>query len=587
MNFGGSGFGQVSHNAVFAEARGTLCGYFMANSLASAVTFANKGTGFVLQVLANGTLQLTIGSTTLASVPGMIEAGVEYHIAICWDQVAVFLLCDGRVVSWGREHTAGLTGNSSNWQFGRTTSGTNSNVRADEIAFYNRRLSWEQLWKLSEHIAGLPYNPTPETSQVVSSNAALITALTTGGSAPGHHILVAPGAYTNLNATIPATRSGLKRRPIVVRPQTPGTVTMNGRNITFNNRWMVFDGLNSTNGQYVISSSARYLRFTRHTLQMTSGSHCFSMHGRYCRFDHNDISNVLVSNRPYHIDPNDGGAGNNGYYNLIDHACTRDSPAHINNGGPGFGLGTSGADRDFFIITMMYRNLFKDYFVDDEVVTTKSKGNIFIKNTVDCPGGGSDGGGGVRYPGRLGYLSWAESEWWEHIGTNSGNSGAGFFGADNVLVGCHLNGGRGAFRTGNIEVEDYVGFFASDPVPACFNSLIIGQTVAAGTLGFIVGHQSSATLNVPVRNTKIPRPISGCDGEFDLGGEHDHQPDCAYPIHPSRQTHQRMSAPPPTIPWYRTDTADHHDPRDRRGSVGSPSTLKDPLVPDFAAGGEA
>jgi Chondroitinase B/Concanavalin A-like lectin/glucanases superfamily len=503
VNFGGAGFGRVNHNAAFATARGTLCGYFRANSLASAITFVNKGSGFVLQALSNGTLQLTIGSTTFSSTPGLIEAGVEYHIAVGWDQVAVFLLCDGRVVSWGRGHTAGLTGNNADWQFGRTTGGANSNVRADEIAYYSRRLSWEELWELSEYIAGLPYHPTPETSQIVSTASALQTALTTGGLAPGHHILVAPGTYSGLNFTVPASRSGLKRRPIVVRPLTPGTVTMNGRNISFDNRWMVFDGFNANSGQYIVGEGARYIRFTRHTLQMTVNQHCFHMHGHFCRFDHNDISNVLVARRPYHIDPNQGGTGNAGFYNLIDHAHTRNSPAHANNGGPGFGLGTSGADRDFFICTMMYRNLFTDYFVDDEVVTTKSKGNIFIKNTVDCPGGGSDGGGGVRYPGRLGSLSWVESEWFEEIGTSSGNSGAGFFGADNVVIGCHLNGGRGAFRTGNIEMADYVGFFVNDPVPACFNSLLIGQTVGSGTLGFIVGHQSAAALDVPVRNTEI------------------------------------------------------------------------------------
>jgi Concanavalin A-like lectin/glucanases superfamily len=176
VNFGGAGYGQVAHNAAFATPRGMLCGYFMANNLTAARTFVNKGTGFVLQVLANGTLQLTIGATTIATLAGVITAGVEYHLAVLWDEVAVFLCLDGRVVVWTRAHTTGLTGNNSPWQFGRTMGGANSNVRADELAFYSRRVSWTELDDLSEFIRGLPYDPTPETSQVVNSAAALQTA---------------------------------------------------------------------------------------------------------------------------------------------------------------------------------------------------------------------------------------------------------------------------------------------------------------------------------------------------------------------------------------------------------------------------
>ena len=140
VNFGGAGYGQVAHHASFATARGTLCGYFKVNSLAAARTFVNKGTSFVLQALTTGALQLTVGSTTIASVAGIIETGVEYHIAVMWDQVAIWLVLDGRVVVWSRLHTAGLTSNSSAWQFARTTAGANSTVQADEIALYSRRL---------------------------------------------------------------------------------------------------------------------------------------------------------------------------------------------------------------------------------------------------------------------------------------------------------------------------------------------------------------------------------------------------------------------------------------------------------------
>ncbi|HYC55310.1 MAG TPA: hypothetical protein VEL28_10300, partial [Candidatus Binatia bacterium] len=69
-----------------------------------------------------------------------------------------------------------------------------------------------------------------ETSQTIpllngtGDVAALKTALETGGSAPGHHIVLANGSYTFTNAqaiTMPAARVGVKRRPIVVRPATP------------------------------------------------------------------------------------------------------------------------------------------------------------------------------------------------------------------------------------------------------------------------------------------------------------------------------------------------------------------------------
>lgn len=500
VDFGGTGYGQVCHNAAFATARGTLGGYFKANSLAAAQTFVNKGSGFVLQTLANGTLQLTIGSTTISSVSGMIEAGVEYHIAVAWDQVAIWLLLDGRVMTWSRGHTAGLTGNSSNWQFGRTTGGANSNVRADEIAVFNRRISWEELWKVSEHIAGVPYNPTPETSQTVNSAAALDTALETGGSAPGHHILVAPGTYTNLNATMPAARSGLKRRPIVVRPQNgPGTATLANPNIVVQGRWVVFDGFNITGaptagvGGFVFEAGSRYVRATR-CVATQMDTFFARMSGQFVRVDHNDVSDIIGTSNARALSVSPNGTNTQANYALMDHNYLHDTVNLGGNGIEAIGYGATTGDHNRPVYTVTYRNLFDNFQSDGELTSIKSLGNVLIKNTVENCNGRS-----LTYGGRHGPQTWHESEWWEEVGTGSQNSGVRMLSRDNVIIGCHVLSGRASVRTGTELEANYAGGY-----PAAIDNLIIGCTVDIPNGGeFVVGYAGSAAHDVEVEDTQI------------------------------------------------------------------------------------
>lgn len=512
VNFGGNGYGQVAHNAAFATARGTLCGYFTANTLTAGRVFVNKGTGFVLQALANGTLQLIMGGATLSSAAGVIEAGVEYHIAVMWDQVAVWLVLDGRVLVWSRAHTTGLTGNAAAWQFARSTGGANQNIQADEIAFFDRRLSWAELDEVSEFIRGLPYDPTPETSEIVDTVGELDAALDTGGAAAGHHILVGPGTYTNLNVTIPAARSGLKRRPIVVRPQNGvGTATLANPTITFNGpRWIVFDGFNMTSPTFNFGDdTTRYIRCTRNTVDTVNGD-VFNAQGMFCRFDHNDMSDMQTTAQThfFKIVPAVGSA--RCHYNLADHNYLHDTISIGNNAHEVFTLGTATPHHNVFVAFTLYRNLLDNTGAEGEIISTKSKGNIYIGNTnidqLQRPY--------PTYIGRHGPQTWIESEWMEDLGTNTAQvnagSGARIIGGDNVVIGCHVL--RAAIRLwmGDVTEAAYAaGADTNDPAiaggyPACHNCLIIGCTRAAdGKSWIIIGHSAQLANTVDVTDTEI------------------------------------------------------------------------------------
>lgn len=123
----------------------------------------------------------------------MIEAGTEYHVVVMWDELAVWLVLDGRVLTWSMAHQGGLTGNTDPWEFGRTFwNSTDSDVTIDEVALFDRRLTWPEIDLLSQYVRGIGYDPGAMSDTVVSTvggiEAAAATAPTTEWAADAHQL---------------------------------------------------------------------------------------------------------------------------------------------------------------------------------------------------------------------------------------------------------------------------------------------------------------------------------------------------------------------------------------------------------------
>ena len=124
-----SEYAEVSHNAAFATAAGSICGWCKPPTLENNTPVVSKNgstpaaNDLLLQYDANGQVTLSIWNATpteltIQSPTGYIAAGVPFHWLIYWDASGYKLYIDGNEV--GTEitsYTNGLQSNTRDWRF--------------------------------------------------------------------------------------------------------------------------------------------------------------------------------------------------------------------------------------------------------------------------------------------------------------------------------------------------------------------------------------------------------------------------------------------------------------------------------------
>jgi hypothetical protein len=506
-NFGGAGFGQVAHSDAFALPRGTLSFYFKLNSLPSTQTLVSKGAGFRLQVLVGGLLKLIIGSTEFEmrnyAVPPIV-VGTEYHVAVQWGVKRVRLYLDGRQVVWGMKHQSGLTG-SDPWQIARSPIGNLADVVLDEVALWSRELSRAELDALSEYIRGLPYDPTPESSEVVSSAAALETAV--NNAAPGHHILVVDGTYS-LGTRI-FTASGVKRRPIVIRPQNSrGNVAFTSPLIHMNGSWLVLANIFMTSPR-IRSDGGHYNRVTRCRFR-TINSQCIDVQptmGNFWRIDHCDHSDYTPGNNRIFY-RNGSSSLTNGYGKavLIDHLYAHNCIIPSGQGGGAneiIAIGTTSHNAlTSYPASTVERCLFTDVNIDGEgeIVHGKANDTVWDRLTfLNCAS--------MYMSLRGGWHCQVVSVWFENIGGSSGGFNA--WGPDHYIAGCRFASSAARVAPGGDTTLD-ARIAGGAGYPHALDTQIIG-CVGNFSVGTIWNNRTPADF--PATNTRI----EACTGTITFG----------------------------------------------------------------------
>lgn len=491
VDFGATGYGEVAHDAAFELARGTLSFYFKATQTAidnehrlwnKNVTGNNAG-DIAFRLVSGGGIRAFFqdGSTTegVETPAGVIEAGVEYHVAIMWDEISVWLMLDGRMVDWMRNDLAfhwDLTANSAAWQFGQDFDGSLADVVLDEVVLYNRRLTWAEIDTLSEWARGLAYPTTPETSEMVTSTAELSTAI--DGAGPGHHIILADSGspYTGLTKTI--DESGAKRRPIVIRPETPGAVTLQDCQLDVEGSWIVFADLHIPQCQIFARGGSHHCRVTRCTsddLEGPGGAASFEdgftrYRGHFWRFDHNDVSHEQTHSMstPFPLDPRDEGGGTPLWarFGLYDHNYCHDF-ADVSGDREAYLVASSGASGDPIALVggTFYRNYNTRLDNDEENVSIKSSLHLFIECTEEA---GAQNNNNYH---RQSKLCWVEQCWFE--------TDMRILGYDTVYIGCHHDDDTEIWM-GSISRDDWEAGLSSSHYPAAEELLMIGCTTGSG-----------------------------------------------------------------------------------------------------------
>lgn len=536
LDFAGMGHGTVAHGVTLAPARGTLGFYARpsATALAGAHFWVSKdadGTGanqLTVYALSDGTLRARFqdgGALTvqLDSHPGVIEAGVEYHVVVMWDELAVWLVLDGRVLTWSMAHQGGLTGNTDPWQFGRTFwNSTDSDVTIDEVALFDRRLTWPEIDLLSEYVRGIGYDPGAMSDTLVSTVGGIEAALAAAG--PGERILVADGTYDGVGP-LTLSNSGAKWSPIVLAPQNPGGVTFTNAFITLRNRWFVIDGINLNGSQSrPRASDCRYWRVTRSTTTDLSGPNggtttndgfMSSIYGCFGRSDHHALQHAPTSEIGiiHHIRVEQSGdlAGNDallGSYNLFDHCAVGPIDGSANNTREFLAIGANPIDGRQWMGTTCYRNRGVQQLSDREYVSVKSSGNLFIGNTWYGPVNPSPGENYHRHGG----YSWCESEWYE-IRTR-------ILGARSVYIGCHATEDV-RFWTGDIAFENWnageVLDQSSANYPQCWENVVVGCTLGGSAVIYVGAFVGTAREEIVTGTILYDCPAATIDGTWSTG----------------------------------------------------------------------
>ena len=214
----------------------------------------------------------------------------------------------------------------------------------------------------------------------------------------GEVVCLAPGIYNDIELSFGG--SGTQKKPIVVKTQVPGTVTISGKSrIRMTGTHVVFQGFIFQNGYSAAQSlfvtgvddiPCQYCRITENSIIGWDSSNkekstWIADHGKHNRIDHNWFSGKKNHGVLLNVKRSDGLPD----YTVIDHNYFGNRPPAGGKAYPSFRdsgmeiilIGSSRYHETPSFTEVKY-NLFENIRAETEVVSIKSSRNVFHGNTV-------------------------------------------------------------------------------------------------------------------------------------------------------------------------------------------------------------
>ena len=240
----GANWLEVTHADALKPSAGTVMVWFKPASLHGCAVIqcdeAGAGTNpnqFTLNVQTDGTIALFLAGMERVTARGYYDPGQVVHALVTFDSSGVALYLDGKQIGTDTGHSAGLTGNTLNWRFGRSAVDTVFDGVIGHIAIWDRVLSDSTEIPALAQVATAAANANryPDTGRSSvgvgsgSGNIGEALAAAVNAAPAGQHILIRAGTYTGGTAKFENSK-GTEANPIVIRPEGDiGTVTINAR----------------------------------------------------------------------------------------------------------------------------------------------------------------------------------------------------------------------------------------------------------------------------------------------------------------------------------------------------------------------
>ncbi len=225
--------------------------------------------------------------------------------------------------------------------------------------------------------------------EILAANAAQVSAAMVQAQ-PGDVVVMVDGTWTN--QAIQFAGSGTQANPIMLRPQTPGGVLLNGTSrLSISGNWLVADGLRFEGGALAGGSViefrgnlgvARNSRLTNSAIidynppAITTETDWVTMHGQDNRIDHNYFKGHNHIGQTLEVRHTAGTPDRH----RIDNNYFADRQPGDGNGWETIRIGLSGVAQSSSF-TVVENNLFERVDGENEAISNKSSHNTFRYNT--------------------------------------------------------------------------------------------------------------------------------------------------------------------------------------------------------------
>jgi hypothetical protein len=521
VDFAGSGYAEVPHDAGLALPTFTLSFWFKMNSLPTDTAnwqplIGKDGAGgaggdgdFTVHINETGSLRVRYDLTGGAGqqiVTGVntIAVGVKHHVAVRVDNTGVDIYLDGLLISKNTDWLTGWTNNTQPLQFANTGwANVTGDCVLDEIALYGRVLTEGEVRELAQFTGNaLCFVESGADTVEVSSMAALASAV---NAAPaGRNILIAPGTYIGGSLTLDGR--GAEDNPVVVRPRDGlGTVTINSNawTIPTTSHDLVIEKLFFDGGQVKLNGTRQ--RISRGRFRNFGHGAIYVQVCRDSRIDHCDFAEWVpvddTERSCVRLDPNTFHTGATGNL-LFDYNYIHDINPVIGRGGQEmikfFGVfdNQNLPARSICVVDhCLFENIHMPSGGEDELVSVKSSGwawefCTFINTNM-------------RLSQRNGNNMIVRSCWFEDMRPVSSLD---VMGRGALIIGNRFEGGNADTRcpaAGNATMDDKLsGTAPLNSYGSCEDARIIGNVLTNGAV-MQVGRTVPGPPHVPASNNNL------------------------------------------------------------------------------------